>query len=88
MNLNKEKKDTGEFSLNNLKGLSNFCKRLYEVVNNEINFVDFNLNSDIGDFFSRGKIFKMNVDESNIEGKNFSTIISRGICLNAGRYNM
>ena len=88
LNLNKEKKDTGEFSLNNLKGLSNFCKRLYEVVNNEINFVDFNLNSDIGDFFSRGKIFKMNVDESNIEGKNFSTIISRGICLNAGRYNM
>ncbi len=29
---------------------------------------------DVGDFFSRGKILNVNMDELDIEGRNFATI--------------
>ena len=86
LNLNKEIKNSGEFTIQKLKSLSKFTENLFHMIENEIDLEPFSLDSDIGDFFSRGKILNVNLDESNVEGKNFATIFPRGFCLNAYRY--
>ena len=76
MKINKETKNTGEFTIQKLIELSKFTEYLYEIINNNINMNPFILNSDINDFFSRGQILSKIIDEFNIEG-----------CLNAHHKN-
>ena len=85
LELNKET-NNGEISIKNLINLSKFSENLYQKIKNEKDMEPFNLDSDIGDFFSRGKIIDMNIDEFDVGGKNFATIFPRGECLNVYRY--
>ena len=86
LKLNQEQLNTGNFTVKNLIRLSKFTEYLYEKIKNENDLEPFVLNSDIGDFFSRGKLLDVNIDEFNLEGKNFATIFPRGECLNVYRY--
>jgi len=86
LELNKEKESNGECTINNLIKLSGFTEKLFEKINKEIDMEPFIITRDVGDFFSRGKILNVNMDELDIEGRNFATIFPRGFCLNAGRY--
>ena len=51
MEINKETRNTGEFTIQKLIKLSKFTEYLYEIINNNIDMNPFILNSDIGDFF-------------------------------------
>ena len=90
LELNKE--TTGKITIDDLKNINEFTELLYEIINKDTDASPFILDSDIGFFFSRGKIMDLDcdddstIDESDIESKSFATIFPRGMCLNACRY--
>ena len=83
--LNKEA-EKDEIKIKELIKLSEFTKKLYENINNEKNEEPFDLEKDIGHYFSRGKVMDLNEEEFCINSKNFATIFPRGECLNVYRY--
>ena len=85
MLLNKEA-EKDEIKIKDLINWSEFTKNLYKIINDEKSEEPFDLEKDVGDFFSRGKIMDLNDDEYSINGKNFATIFPRGECLNVYRY--
>ena len=66
--------------------MSEFTKYLYKIISDEKSEEPFDLEKDVGDFFSRGKVMDLNDDQFCINGKNFATIFPRGECLNVYRY--
>ena len=90
LELNKE--TTGKITIDDLKNINEFTELLYEIINKDSDASPFILDSDIGFFFSRGKIMDLDcdddstIDESDIESKSFATIFPHGMCLNACRY--
>ena len=83
--LNKET-EKDEIKIKELINLSEFTKKMYDIINDEKIEEPFDLEKNIGDFFSRGKVIDLNEDEFCINSKNFATIFPRGECLNVYRY--
>ena len=54
---------TEDIKIEKLINLSNFTKYLFEAIKNEYDKIQFDLKMDIANFFSRGKILNLDVDD-------------------------
>ena len=66
--------------MGNIVNLCDFVSCLYKICDNENNIGSFNLNLNVGNIVSRGKILNINQNEVDFNSN------KRGICLNAGRF--
>ena len=85
IDLNKETTND-KMTLGNIVNSCDFVHCLYKICDNESDIGSFNLNLNVGNIFSRGKILNINPNDINLDSNDLGKILNRGICLNAGRY--
>ena len=85
LELNKEKRNN-TIKIKDLIHLNNFTEYLYNIIDKEKDIEEFDLNLNIGDIFTKGKIMTLNPDEIDLDSSDFDKILPHGICLSSFYY--